>query len=63
MSTVGFGEGIVRKYIRNQESDGNNRITQEGEQCLQHAMHILESVQDMENHFGELQGATKGLTD
>lgn len=36
-------------------------LTQEGEQCLQHAMHILESVHDMENHFGELQNAAKGL--
>ncbi|PXF63804.1 LysR family transcriptional regulator [Kangiella spongicola] len=37
------------------------RLTQEGEQCLQHAMHILESVHDMENHFGELQNSAKGI--
>lgn len=36
-------------------------LTQEGEQCLQHAKHILESVHDMENHFSDLQNAAKGL--
>ncbi len=36
------------------------RLTQEGEQCLQHAIQILESVNDMENHFGQLQNTAKG---
>ena len=36
-------------------------LTQEGEQCLQHAIQILESVHDMESHFGQLQDVAKGI--
>ncbi len=36
-------------------------LTKEGEQCLQHTIHILENVHDMEQHFGQLQSSAKGL--
>ena len=62
---------LVSKYVSQLEEQLGVRLfsrttrrvhlTQEGEQCLQHAMHILESVYDMEHHFGELQNAPKGL--
>ena len=62
---------LVSKYVSQLEEQLGVRLfnrttrrvhlTQEGEQCLQHAMHILESVRDMENHFGELQNSAKGL--
>ncbi|EAR07342.1 LysR family transcriptional regulator [Reinekea blandensis] len=61
---------LVSKYVSQLEEQlgvrlfnrttRNVRLTQEGEQCLQHALHILESVDDMENHFGQLQAAAKG---
>lgn len=62
---------LVSKYVSQLEEQLGVRLfnrttrrvhlTQEGEQCLQHAMHILESVHDMESHFGELQSTAKGL--
>lgn len=62
---------LVSKYVSQLEEQLGVRLfnrttrrvhlTQEGEQCLQHAMHILESVHDMENHFGEIQNTAKGL--
>ncbi|WP_445427887.1 LysR substrate-binding domain-containing protein [Alishewanella sp. HL-SH05] len=62
---------LVSKYVSQLEDQLGVRLfnrttrrvhlTQEGEQCLHHAMHILESVHDMENHFGELQSTAKGL--
>lgn len=62
---------LVSKYVSQLEDQLGVRLfnrttrrvhlTQEGEQCLQHAMHILESVHDMESHFGELQSTAKGL--
>ncbi len=62
---------LVSKYVSQLEEQLGVRLfnrttrrvhlTQEGEQCLQHAMHILESVHDMESHFGELQNTAKGL--
>ncbi len=36
------------------------RLTEEGEECLQHAKQILESISDMESHFGNLQQTIKG---
>ena len=36
-------------------------LTHEGEQCLQHAIEILEGIHAMESHFGELQNQPKGL--
>lgn len=36
-------------------------LTAEGEQCFQHAKHILESFHTMEGHFDQLQNAVKGL--
>ena len=62
---------LVSKYVSQFEEQLGVRLfnrttrrvhlTQEGEQCLQHAIHILDSVHDMENHFGEIQKAAKGL--
>ncbi|MDO6563206.1 LysR family transcriptional regulator [Amphritea sp. 1_MG-2023] len=62
---------LVSKYVSQLEEQLGARLfnrttrrvhlTQEGEQCLQHAMHILESVHDMESHFGGLQSTAKGL--
>ncbi len=62
---------LVSKYVSQLEQQLGVRLlnrttrrvhlTQEGEQCLQHALHILESVQAMEGHFGELQSTAKGL--
>ena len=62
---------LVSKYVSKLEEQLGVRLfnrttrrvhlTQEGEQCLEHAKHILESVHDMENYFGELQSAAKGV--
>ena len=62
---------LVSKYVSHLEEKLGVRLfnrttrsvhlTQEGEQCLQHAMQILESIYAMENHFGELQNKVKGL--
>lgn len=61
---------LVSKYVSQFEKQLGTRLfnrttrrvhlTEEGEQCLQYAMHILEGLADMENHFGQLQGAAKG---
>ena len=62
---------LVSKYVSQFEAQLGVRLfnrttrrvhlTQEGEQCLQHAIHILERVDDMQNHFGQIQNAPKGL--
>ena len=62
---------LVSKYVSHLEEQLGVRLfnrttrrvhlTQEGEQCLQHAIHILESVHDMESHVGGLKGIAKGL--
>lgn len=36
-------------------------LTEAGEQCFEQAKDILESVNDMEGHFGQLQSTAKGL--
>ena len=68
---MGTSNQLVSKYVSQLEERLGIRLfnrttrsvhlTQEGEQCLQHAMHILESVHDMENHFGQLQNIAKGI--
>lgn len=62
---------LVSKYVSHFEAKLGVRLfnrttrsvhlTQEGEQCLQYAMQIIESINAMENHFGELQNKVKGL--
>lgn len=37
------------------------RLTEAGEQCFEHAKHILESMNNMEGHFGQLQTEVQGL--
>jgi len=37
------------------------RLTEAGEQCLQHVQHILESIQDMEGGLGNLKNEAQGL--
>lgn len=61
---------LVSKYVSSFEAQLGVRLfnrttrrvhlTQEGEQCLQHAQLILESVGDMENHFGQMQQKPSG---
>lgn len=36
-------------------------LTEEGEQCLQHAQQILENINDMESHLGQMRGNAAGL--
>ncbi len=62
---------LVSKYVAQLETYLGARLfnrttrkihlTQEGEQCLQHAQQILDSVHDMENHLGQLHGNAGGL--
>ena len=61
---------LVSKYVSNLEQHLGARLfnrttrrvhlTEAGEQCYQHAKQILESVSDMEGHFGQMQESTKG---
>lgn len=37
------------------------RLTEAGEQCVQHVRHILESIQDMEGGLGQLTNEAQGL--
>ncbi|WP_086931868.1 LysR family transcriptional regulator [Agarilytica rhodophyticola] len=37
------------------------RLTEAGEQCVQHVRHILESIQDMEGNLGQLKNEAQGL--
>lgn len=62
---------LVSKYVSHFEEKLGVRLfnrttrsihlTQEGEECLQHALQILEGIYAMEDHFGELQNKVKGL--
>ncbi|WP_391091636.1 LysR substrate-binding domain-containing protein [Vibrio sp. NH-UV-68] len=62
---------LVSKYVSQFEGQLGVRLlnrttrsvhlTDEGEQCLQHAMHILESIDGMDDHFGQLKSTAKGL--
>lgn len=62
---------LVSKYVSHFEEHLGVRLfnrttrkvhlTEAGEECFEHAKHILESVNDMEGHFGQLQSTAKGL--
>ena len=62
---------LVSKYIAELEKQLDTRLfnrttrkihlTEAGQQCLQHANHILESVNDMESQLGQLSSEAKGL--
>ncbi len=62
---------LVSKYVAQLEDHLGVRLfnrttrkvnlTAEGEQCFQHAHHILESINSMEGHFGQLQSEAKGM--
>lgn len=62
---------LVSKYVSQLEEHLGVRLfnrttrkvhlTEAGKQCFQHAEHILESVTDMEGHFGQLQNEAQGL--
>lgn len=62
---------LISKYVSQLESHLGTRLfnrttrkvhlTDAGEQCLEHAKHILESIQTMEGHFGQLQEQPQGL--
>jgi DNA-binding transcriptional LysR family regulator len=68
---LGTSNQLVSKYVSQLEQQlgvrlfnrttRSVRLTQEGEQCLQHATHILESVHDMKSYFGQLQNSAKGM--
>jgi len=68
---LGSSNQLVSKYVSHFEeyigarlfnrTTRSVRLTEEGQQCLLHAKQILESVKDMENHFGQLQSTVKGL--
>ncbi|MFT2097859.1 LysR family transcriptional regulator [Marinomonas sp. 2405UD66-6] len=61
---------LVSKYVSQFEAQLGVRLfnrttrrvhlTEEGEQCLQHAVSILESIHDMDSYFGELQSTVSG---
>ncbi|WOD06781.1 LysR family transcriptional regulator [Marinomonas sp. GJ51-6] len=61
---------LVSKYVSQFEEQLGVRLfnrttrrvhlTEEGEQCLQHAVSILESIHDMDSYFGELQNTVSG---
>ncbi|MCE2572792.1 LysR family transcriptional regulator [Motilimonas eburnea] len=61
---------LVSKYVSHLEQGLNVRLfnrttrrvhlTEAGEQCLKHATQILESLTDMEDHFGQIQTQPKG---
>lgn len=62
---------LVSKYVSQLEGHLGVRLfnrttrrvhlTEAGEQCLQHARQVLESVDAMEGHFGQLQGQVSGV--
>lgn len=62
---------LVSKYVSQLEEQLSVRLfnrttrrvhlTEEGQQCLEHAMQILERFDDMENHFGGIQKVAKGV--
>jgi DNA-binding transcriptional LysR family regulator len=62
---------LVSKYVSQLEEHLGARLfnrttrrihlTEAGEQCLQHAKHILESLDDMEGSIGELRKKAQGL--
>lgn len=61
---------LVSKYVSQLEDHLNIRLlnrttrkihlTEAGIQCLEHSRQILESVDDMEGHFGQLQAQAQG---
>jgi len=68
---MGTSNQLVSKYVSQLENHLNVRLfnrttrkvhlTEAGTQCFQHATHILESIDDMEGHFGQLQSAVTGV--
>lgn len=68
---LGLSNQLVSKYVSHFEeylgtrlfnrTTRSVRLTEEGQQCLLHARQILESIKDMEAHFGQLQSTVKGL--
>ncbi|BFM05660.1 LysR family transcriptional regulator [Halioxenophilus aromaticivorans] len=62
---------LVSKYVAQLEEYIGERLfnrttrrihlTEAGEQCLQHAQLILENLQDMENHLGQLHSQAQGV--
>ncbi|GLR71353.1 LysR family transcriptional regulator [Agaribacter marinus] len=62
---------LVSKYVSHLEELLNTRLfnrttrkvhlTEAGEQCFQHAQHILESMNDMEGYFGQLTQEAQGI--
>lgn len=68
---LGMSNQLVSKYVSDFEehlgarlfnrTTRTVRLTQEGEQCLEHARDILERIQDMEGGLGQLKGEAKGL--
>ncbi|WP_448212434.1 LysR family transcriptional regulator [Colwellia sp. MEBiC06753] len=67
---LGMSNQLVSKYVAQLEEHLNTRllnrttrkvyVTEAGEKCIQYAKHILESVNEMEEQFGELQTEVKG---
>ncbi len=68
---LGTSNQLVSKYVSQLEKHLGARLfnrttrkvhlTEAGEECFQHAKHILESINDMEGHFGQLQSTATGL--
>lgn len=68
---LGSSNQLVSKYIAELEKQLDTRLfnrttrkihlTEAGQQCLQHANHILESVNDMESQLGLLNSEAKGV--
>lgn len=68
---LGISTQLISKYVSQFEAHLGVRLlnrttrkvhpTEAGEQCVEHAKQILERVQDMEGHFGQLQVEAQGL--
>ncbi|CCQ11558.1 Transcriptional regulator, LysR family [Pseudoalteromonas luteoviolacea B = ATCC 29581] len=69
-SKLGMSNQLVSKYLSQLETHLNARLlnrttrkvslTEAGEKCLQHAKHILESIESLEAQFSELQSSVTG---
>lgn len=68
---LGMSNQLVSKYVSQFEEHLGVRLfnrttrkvhlTEAGEECFHHAKQILESLDDMEGHFGQMHGEPKGL--
>jgi len=68
---LGTSNQLVSKYVSHLEAHlgvrlfnrttRKVRLTEEGEQCVEHVQHILESIQDMEGGLGQFKHEAQGV--